>query len=85
MTMIVTGRTGAPRRMEYSGGSKKRSGPAIRRARPNEFAQRPKMGFEADKFFEAVGMGPFVNYEAEDYFGSPALVLVVGDPLEGFV
>jgi GNAT superfamily N-acetyltransferase len=41
--------------------------------------------FKADKLFETVGIGPFLNDEAEDHFNQAALVLVVGDPPEGFV
>jgi GNAT superfamily N-acetyltransferase len=62
-----------------------RSVPSIRRARPDEFVMLRELEFRADKLFETVGIGPFVNDEAEDHFGRAALVLVVGDPPEGFV
>jgi GNAT superfamily N-acetyltransferase len=61
------------------------SGPSIREARPDEFASLRRIEFEADRLFETVGIGPFVNEEAEDHFGQAALVLVVGDPPVGFV
>ena len=41
--------------------------------------------FKADKLFEAVGIGPFLNDQAEDHFDQAALVLVVNDPPVGFV
>ncbi len=71
--------------MEFSGVSNEHSGPSIRRARPDEFAQLRKVEFKAHKPFEAVGLGPFVNHEAEDHSGQAALLLVAGDPPEGFV
>jgi GNAT superfamily N-acetyltransferase len=65
--------------------SGERSMPPIRRARPEEFALLREIEFKADKLFETVGIGPFVNDEAEDHFGQAALVLLVGDPPLGFV
>jgi len=61
------------------------SGPSIRDARPDEFAWLRRIEFEADRIFESVGIGPFVNDESEDHFEQAALVLVVGDPAVGFV
>ncbi len=56
----------------------------IRSARPDEFAWLRKIEFEADRMFESVGIGPFVNDEREDHLGQAALVLVGGDPPVGF-
>jgi GNAT superfamily N-acetyltransferase len=56
----------------------------IRNARPDEFARLRSIEFEADRLFESVGIGPFVNDEVEDHFGQAALVLVVGNPPVGF-
>jgi GNAT superfamily N-acetyltransferase len=76
---------GTPGWVEYSGVSNERSEPLIRPARPVEFARLRRIEFKADTLFESVGIGPFVNDEAEDHFGQAALVLVVNDPPEGFV
>ena len=72
-------------RMKYSGVSDEHSEHSIRPARPDEFPQLREIEFKADKLFEAVGIGPFVNDETEDHFGQAALVLVVNDPPVGFV
>jgi ribosomal protein S18 acetylase RimI-like enzyme len=61
------------------------SGESIREARSDEFASLRRIEFEADRLFETVGIGPFVNDDAEDHFSQAALVLVVGDPPVGFV
>jgi GNAT superfamily N-acetyltransferase len=58
--------------------------PAIRRARPDEFAALRRLEFEADELFASIGIGPFTNDDAEDHFADAALVLVVGDPAVGF-
>ena len=60
-------------------------GPGIRQARPEEFAQLRATEFKADKLFETLGIGPFVNDEAEDHLGQASLVLVIGEPPVGFV
>jgi GNAT superfamily N-acetyltransferase len=60
-------------------------GPSIREARSDEFAFLRSIEIEADRMFEAVGIGPFVNDDAEDHFSQAALVLVVGEPPVGFV
>jgi GNAT superfamily N-acetyltransferase len=65
--------------------SGERSMPSIRRARPDEFAVLREVELKADKLFETVGIGPFVNDDAEDHLGQAALVLLVGDPPLGFV
>jgi ribosomal protein S18 acetylase RimI-like enzyme len=61
------------------------SGVSIREARSDEFASLCRIEFEADRLFETVGIGPFVNDDAEDHMSQAALVLVVGDPPVGFV
>ena len=71
--------------MEYSGVSNEHSEYSIRPARPDEFARLRELEFKADKLFEAVGIGPFLNDQAEDHFDQAALVLVVNDPPVGFV
>lgn len=60
------------------------STPAIRRARPDEFAALRRLEFEADRLYESIGIGPFTNDDAEDHFAGAALVLVVGEPAVGF-
>jgi len=65
--------------------SGERSAAVIRHARPDEFPLLREIEFEADKLFENVGMGPFVNDEGEAHFDQAVLVLVVGDPPMGFV
>lgn len=35
--------------------------------------------------FEGIGMGPFVNDDAEDHLADAALVLAAGDPAVGFI
>jgi ribosomal protein S18 acetylase RimI-like enzyme len=57
----------------------------IREARSDEFALLRSIEFEADRMFETVGIGPFVNDDAENHFSQAALVLVVGHPPVGFV
>jgi GNAT superfamily N-acetyltransferase len=71
--------------MRYSGGGTGDSHPFVRSARPDEFARLRVIEFKADQLFASVGIGPFVNDEAEDHFGQAVLVLVVGDPPQGFV
>lgn len=44
-----------------------------------------ELEFEADKLFEPVGIGPFLDDEAEDHFDQAALVFVVNDPPVGSV
>jgi GNAT superfamily N-acetyltransferase len=58
---------------------------SIRDARSDEFASLRGIEFEADRLFETVGIGPFVNDDAEDHFSQAALVLVAGEPPVGFV
>jgi GNAT superfamily N-acetyltransferase len=65
--------------------SNEHSGPLIRPARPDEFAQLREIEFRADELFATVGIGPFVNDETENHFDQAALVLVVNDAPEGFV
>lgn len=62
-----------------------RSIPSIRKARPDESAILRSIEFESDRLFASVGIGPFINDEAEDHFDQAALVLVVRDPPVGFV
>ena len=62
-----------------------RPGEPIREARPDEFASLRRIEFEADRLFGTVGIGPFVNDDAEDHFSQAVLVLVVGDRPVGFV
>ena len=62
-----------------------RSGPVIRRARPDEFAELRRIEFAADRLFESVGIGPFANDEADNHLHSSALVLVAAEPPVGFV
>ena len=57
----------------------------IRPARVEEFGALRAIEFEADRLFETVGIGPFVNDDAEDHTGQAELVLVVDDPPIGFV
>ena len=71
--------------MEYSGVRDNHPAPPIRSARPDEYAQLRQLEIKADRLFESVGIGPFVNDEGEDHFGRAALVLVVDDPPQGFV
>ena len=71
--------------MEYSGVTNNHSEPRIRPAQPDEFARLREIEFKADKLFETIGIGPFVNDEAENHLGQAELVLVVNDPPEGFV
>jgi GNAT superfamily N-acetyltransferase len=61
------------------------STPSIRAARPDEFVQLRDLELKADALFETVGIGPFINDQAEDHFAEAALVLVINDPPEGFV
>ncbi len=65
--------------------SGERAAPSVRHARPDEFALLRELESKADKLFETVGIGPFVNDESEDHLDRAALVLVVGDVPEGFV
>jgi len=60
-------------------------GRTIRHARPEEFARLREIEFQADKLFETVGVGPFVNDEAENHLDQSNLVLVIGEPPVGFV
>jgi GNAT superfamily N-acetyltransferase len=76
---------GTPRRMEYSGVGNDQFKRSVRPARPDEFAQLREIELKADQLFEAVGIGPFVNDEAENHFDLAVLVLAVNDPPEGFV
>jgi GNAT superfamily N-acetyltransferase len=71
--------------LEYSGVGDEHFTPPIRRARPDEFAQLREIEFKADKLFETVGIGPFLNDEAESHFDQAALLLAVNDPPVGFV
>jgi GNAT superfamily N-acetyltransferase len=71
--------------MEYSDMGNEPFTPPIRRARTEELEQLREIEFKADKLFEAVGIGPFVNDEAENHFVQAALILVVNDPPQGFV
>lgn len=59
--------------------------PSIRRARPDEFTDLRRIEFAADRLFESVGIGPFLNDDAEDHFDTAMLVLVTGEPPRGFV
>jgi GNAT superfamily N-acetyltransferase len=59
--------------------------PTVRPARPDEFGSLREVEFKADKLFETVGIGPFANDEAENHLDDAVLVLVVGDPPQGFV
>jgi GNAT superfamily N-acetyltransferase len=59
--------------------------PSIRQARPDEFSRLREIEFRADKLFETVGIGPFVNEETENYFEQASVTLVVSDPPKGFV
>jgi GNAT superfamily N-acetyltransferase len=57
----------------------------IRRARPEEFALLRGIELEADRLFETVGIGPFVNDESENHLERATLTLATGDPPVGFV
>jgi GNAT superfamily N-acetyltransferase len=59
--------------------------PTVRPARHDEFGSLRELEFKADKLFETVGIGPFVNDESENHLDGAALVLVAGDPPQGFV
>jgi len=65
-----------------SGGS---PGPFSPQGAAEEFAQLHQIEFEADKLLETIGIGPFVNDEAEGHLSESSLVLVVGEPPTGFV
>ncbi len=60
------------------------SGPAIREASPDEFARLREIEHECDQMFEQVGIGPFVESDAEDHLARSAVVFVAGDPPVGF-
>jgi GNAT superfamily N-acetyltransferase len=56
----------------------------IRIADPEEYPLLRQIEEEADRLFESVGIGPFVNQEEENHLSGAALVLVSGQPAVGF-
>ncbi|MGA2835177.1 MAG: GNAT family N-acetyltransferase [Acidimicrobiales bacterium] len=59
--------------------------PAVRTASPSEFGRLRWIEIESDRLYDQVGIGPFVNDEAENHLAVAATVLVAGDPAVGFV
>jgi GNAT superfamily N-acetyltransferase len=58
--------------------------PEIRVASPDEFGLLRQIEEEADKLFEVVGIGPFVNTDDENHLSQAEVVFASGTPAAGF-
>ncbi|HUY66699.1 MAG TPA: hypothetical protein VMV06_07770 [Acidimicrobiales bacterium] len=64
--------------------SRNDSASAIREARPEEFTRLREVEPVADGMFAEVGIGPFIDDDAENHLAQASVVLAAEDPAVGF-